>query len=606
MSNDNYKFMNLDFEIWNLESDPLFLECENKDAIEEFFKVNPCFINRNISVVIPGGVTKIGHKAFNGCSYLETITIPDSVKYIGDHSFDGCSSLKSINIPGGVTEIGSFAFYDCSSLKSINIPESVTKIEKGAFRGCSFLESITIPNSVNKIGHEAFSDCSSLKSINIPGGVTEIGSHAFLRCSSLTSITIPNGVTEIGNCAFDGCSSLTSINIPDGVTEIGSWAFSGCSSLKSINIPESVTKIEEGAFLHCSSLISVTIPYGVTEIGGFAFYGCSSLTSINIPGGVTEIRNYSFSGCLSLELVVIPDNPEFHKIDGEFDEEKFRFESNLGRSFKLIKKSEYYSYVGGKDKFDSLSECEKQILNRMTALYLDDNLPENSRNKFSPDVRSDLTGFIDGIINVDDSHAKEFMFQWFKDNIDLAPDCYKHQVIDKMSTCFTYKFKDEDNSILEVASIGVEELKINVSSFIDPYDFITEVKKKLVEELGCDITFIKLFDFEEQDKKDFLVSFLSKFQNQSIFFRGSSNKQIIFDGKTYSGLPTGVASALNNTLIKDISTIPLSELKQTLAYNIKSYVNNENYFSRNLSFFRGRSDDTKKLYDNSLDVINSI
>jgi len=274
-----------------------------------------------------------------------------------------------------------------------------------------------------------------------------------LRCSSLTSITIPNGVTEIGNCAFDGCSSLTSINIPDGVTEIGSWAFSGCSSLKSINIPESVTKIVGGAFLHCSSLISVTIPYGVTEIGGFAFYGCSSLTSINIPGGVTEIRNYSFSGCSSLELVIIPDNPEFHKINGEFDEEIFREGSGLRNQVKFIRKSEYYSYVGGESEFNNLSEAKKQILNKIIALSLDDNLPENSRNKFSPDVRSDLTGFIDGIINGGDSHAREFMFKLFKDNIDLAPDCYKNQVIDEMSTYFTYKFKDEDNSILEVASL---------------------------------------------------------------------------------------------------------------------------------------------------------
>jgi len=152
----------------------------------------------------------------------------------------------------------------------------------------------------------------------------------------------------------------------------------------------------------------------------------------------------------------------------------------------------------------------------------------------------------------------------------------------------------------------VEELEINVSSFIDPNDFITEVKKKLAEDHGYDSTFIKLFDEEKQDKKDFLVNFLSKFKNKSRFFRGSSNKQIVFNGINYSGLPTGVASALNNTLRKDISTIPLSELKQTLADNIQTYVNNESSFSRNLSFFRGRSDDTKKLYDNSLDVINSI
>ena len=61
MSNDNYNVLSSD-------SDPLVLECENKDAIDKFFNENQGFKDRNISVVIPEGVTAIGDYAFKFCS----------------------------------------------------------------------------------------------------------------------------------------------------------------------------------------------------------------------------------------------------------------------------------------------------------------------------------------------------------------------------------------------------------------------------------------------------------------------------------------------------------------------------------------------------------
>jgi len=132
----------------------------------------------------------------------------------------------------GYTRIGFRAFSGCSSLTSITIPNSVDSIGNGAFAGCSSLTSITIPEGVTSIGEGAFYGCSSLTSIIIPEGVTSIGQQAFVDCRSLTSITMPEGVTSIGSEAFDDCSSLTSIKIPEGVTSIGDMAFLGCQNLK--------------------------------------------------------------------------------------------------------------------------------------------------------------------------------------------------------------------------------------------------------------------------------------------------------------------------------------------------------------------------------------
>lgn len=44
-------------------------------------------------VVIPDGVTKIGYRAFKGCSSLASITIPDRVTKIEENTFSECPNL---------------------------------------------------------------------------------------------------------------------------------------------------------------------------------------------------------------------------------------------------------------------------------------------------------------------------------------------------------------------------------------------------------------------------------------------------------------------------------------------------------------------------------
>ena len=260
------------------------------------------------SVTIPNSVTSIQYEAFENCIGLTSVTIPNSVKSIGREAFQGCTYLKSVTIGNSVTSIGTSAFWGCSSLTSVAIPNSVTSIEDYVFYKCSNLTYATIGNSVRSIGKSAFSGCSSLSSVTIPNSVTSIGDDAFYDCKKLTSVTIPNSVTNIGNRAFCGCKGLTSIEIPNSVTNIGNSAFSGCSSLTYIVIPNSVTNIENTAFSGCSSLTAVTIPNSVTNIGTYAFSSCKKLKSVTIPNSVTSIGNSAFSGCTDLSFVLIPNS----------------------------------------------------------------------------------------------------------------------------------------------------------------------------------------------------------------------------------------------------------------------------------------------------------
>ena len=302
------------------------------------------------------GVTKIGGRAFKGCSSLTSINIPKGVTEIAKGAFQDCLSLTSITIPNSITKIGEYAFTHCSNLTSITIPNSVTKIEKGAFWDCKSLTSINIPDSVTKIGKGVFCGCKSLTSINIPEGVRWIGDDAFKGCLSLeefnvepgntkykttpdkrclldsdnklirfapaglTSYSIPEGVTKIDYGAFDHCASLTSINIPEGVRWIEEGAFRDCSSLEEFNVEPGNTKYKTTPDKRClldsdtelaafapAGLTSYSIPEGVRCIGKDAFRGCLSLTSITIPKGVTKIADYAFRDCSSLTSITIPE-----------------------------------------------------------------------------------------------------------------------------------------------------------------------------------------------------------------------------------------------------------------------------------------------------------
>ena len=83
-------------------------------------------------VVIPDGVTHIGHEAFWYCTGLTSVVIPKSVSSIGNHAFYACKNLKSVTMPDSVKEIGQYAFRSCRSITSITIPNGA-KLGEDAF-----------------------------------------------------------------------------------------------------------------------------------------------------------------------------------------------------------------------------------------------------------------------------------------------------------------------------------------------------------------------------------------------------------------------------------------------------------------------------------------
>jgi len=251
---------------WRLEEDTLYIDGKG-EVTDSFICGIPPFRN----VVLGPGISRIGIKAFDGCTNLASITIADSVEAIGMYAFRGCTGLTSVTIP-----------------------DSVRRIRTNAFRGCTNLTHIAIPDSVREIGVEAFCDCNNLTSIKLPDGIDKIVDRTFSGCSALTGIVIPASVREIGPMAFSDCTGLTSVTIPDGVRVIGPMAFSDCTGLTSVTIPDGVRVIDKAAFSGCSGLTDLALPDSVREIGPMAFSGCTALASITVPANVSIIGNNAF------------------------------------------------------------------------------------------------------------------------------------------------------------------------------------------------------------------------------------------------------------------------------------------------------------------------
>ena len=181
--------------------------------------------NSLLSITIPNTITSIGSGAFWNCSGLTSVHISDLTAWCNISFSDGTSNplyyahrlymneqeVTSLVIPDGVTSIGHYAFFGCSGLTSVTIPNGVTKIENEAFCWCSGLASITIPNSVTTIGEQAFLRCYNVVSLKLPDNLQLIRPSTFQYCSKLKSVTIPSTVEVIYQEAFAGCNSLESV-----------------------------------------------------------------------------------------------------------------------------------------------------------------------------------------------------------------------------------------------------------------------------------------------------------------------------------------------------------------------------------------------------------
>jgi len=300
-------------------------------------------------LVIPEGVTRIGHCAFYNCTQFTSVSLPSTLDSIGHNAFKDCKKIKTVNVPDAKTWCEMFFASKSSSplykqtttrtlyinnekIGELVVPDGVTHIGQYAFCDYTALTKITIPASVTNIGKTAFEGCTGLSQ----GGVhitdlaawcklsfevkysnpLVLSSHLYLNGSELTELTIPDGITSIGQYAFYGASSITKLTIPSSVTSIGKEAFNGCSKIEGTYISDLAAwcSIDFGnmwstgfmsngnhsLYLNGQLITKMTIPEGVTAISDYAFCNCQTLQSVSFPSTLTSIGDEVFRGCTGL------------------------------------------------------------------------------------------------------------------------------------------------------------------------------------------------------------------------------------------------------------------------------------------------------------------
>ena len=188
------------------------------------------------------------------------------VTRIGFKAFYGCTQIESVRLPEGIIEIDQYAFAGCETLQSMQIPNSVEEIEDNAFEDCINITDITFgtfESHLRRIGRFAFYECRMLNAPHFPWSIESIGESAFENCASFYTLTIPPKVLELPTEIFYGCEKLSSITMYADLKRIGAFSFGRCSSLKYIKfegkreIWESIEKEDNWNFempeclIHC-------------------------------------------------------------------------------------------------------------------------------------------------------------------------------------------------------------------------------------------------------------------------------------------------------------------------------------------------------------------
>lgn len=321
------------------------------------------------TIEIQDGVTEIGSYVLYGLdNFKGTLIVPGSVKTIGHRAFDRLGATEVV-LNEGLETIGEEAF-EYAKFKSIKIPASVTAIEPRAFYGAK-LETVSFAkdSELKTLGKYAFNQCQELTSIELPAGITKLDDGALSVCTKLSSITLPESLTTLGDVVFSG-SALKSVDMEKTqITEIGTGTFASCTALEKVVLPANLANWGSCTFEDCVSLVAAIFPESVTitSIPYDTFYNCRALPQLYLPVSVTQTEACAFAGCAHDTFTVhIPHYKE------DFKHHLFDcFPVDPGEAFELREDGYYYilpdkyekgeNYLKGQSALDSVDSSEDTL-----------------------------------------------------------------------------------------------------------------------------------------------------------------------------------------------------------------------------------------------------
>lgn len=238
---------------------------------------------------------------FERCENMKWAKIPETTQRIGNRAFNNCTSLESLTplFPSNVTSVGKVSFYNCCSLTGdVVFAGNTLLIEDvasyGPFENAKFT-SVDFQTELGELPERAFFHCYDLKTVRFRDTLSGIGVNAFSGCTNLVSVTpfLPKNLTYLGGTAFYKTHALSGdlvFHSPDleieGESEYGHFYM---SNIRSVTFEHEIERINNRMFNSCTNLSCLVFSGAApTQIGEASFEGMSDyLPRVYVPDDET-------------------------------------------------------------------------------------------------------------------------------------------------------------------------------------------------------------------------------------------------------------------------------------------------------------------------------
>ena len=241
------------------------------------------------------------------------LTLAENITSIADEVFADQTQLKEVHATH-VTKIGAKAFKGCSALSTVELGETVPTVADDTFEGTPDTKNLVVP--AEKVAdYLAFAKKHHFKTINgeepieLPEGVVVKGNTLEKWPASVAQqakVVLPSYITKIATNAIDRKAKIEELVGP-GVVEIAMKGFGndGTFYIRKATFPK-LKKIGEKGVYSCAALTTFEAPL-LEEVGMGAFLKSSKITEFNFPllkKAPTDAFRAGFQG--DLKKIVLP------------------------------------------------------------------------------------------------------------------------------------------------------------------------------------------------------------------------------------------------------------------------------------------------------------
>lgn len=253
--------------------DNAFLGCTNITKVTAHDIASWCGISfgntqilQNGSIIFLSNPVCVSQNLYIGNNQLTELVIPEGVSEIGHTAFERCLGITKVSFPSTLRKVGADAFFDCTDIMTVNITslQDYCSIDFGN-PGANPFQDYMMNRAFTwlLINGQYLRD---LEVLHIPNGTTEVKANSFAKVDNTGSIIIPASVNKIGAYAFyTSVRSLYTVYIDGHIDEMGEYAFGNCPYIGTIYVndanPDSIPANSFYNYYHPNNNVTLGVDY---------------------------------------------------------------------------------------------------------------------------------------------------------------------------------------------------------------------------------------------------------------------------------------------------------------------------------------------------------